>query len=49
MNDLLNVLDLNPSCPAPVLVPSSDESGAILLLNLDLFDDDLPPVFTGGQ
>lgn len=36
------------SCPAPVLVPSLDESGAPSLPNLDLFDD-LPPAFFGGQ
>lgn len=36
------------SCPAPVLVPSSDKGGAPSLPNLDLFDD-LPPAFFGGQ
>lgn len=43
MNDLLNVLDLKPFCPAPVLVPSSDESGATLLPFFEIHvDPDLP-------
>lgn len=35
------VYAVKTSCPAPVLVPSLDESGATLP-NLDLFNDDLP-------
>ncbi|MGP4972003.1 hypothetical protein [Psychrobacter aquimaris] len=35
------------SCPALAPVPSTDKGGASSLSNLDLFDDDLPPIFGG--